>query len=65
MFQEEEYDFVSLKWGSFTRTWKAFQRRNFGPDTLKEFAFFVETHPDLFRKVTRRRAKFFLEIVLR
>ena len=65
MFQEEEYDFVTLKWSAFSNTWKAFERRNGGPDSLKEFAFFVENHPDLFRKVTRRRAKFFLEIVLR
>ena len=65
MEDQEEYDFVALKWSAFSNTWKAFKRRNGGPDTLKEFAFFVETHPNLFRKVTRRRAKFFLDIVLR
>ena len=43
MFEEEEIDFVTLKWSAFSNTWKAFERRNGGPDSLKEFAFLLKT----------------------
>ena len=62
---DDEVDFSTIKWGSFTRTWQSFRRRNGGPDTLHRFAILVERFPERFRKVTRRRAKFYMDVILK
>jgi hypothetical protein len=63
---DEEIDYSQLHWGSFTRSWRAFQRKNNGfPSTLAEYAHLVLQHPNNFRKVTRRRASFYLHVILK
>ena len=62
MQNENDDDDPVLSWDTLIASWKHFQRKYTGPDTLDEYARMVVQYPEPFRKVTRSRAQFYLDI---
>ena len=63
--EEEAIDFDKLKWGSFTKQMKDFQKKH--PNKvkdLKQFSEFVLKNPDEFIKRTADRARFYQNVIL-
>lgn len=62
---QPKIDFEKMKWGSFTKQFKAFKKEN--PDSdiddLGDFADFVISNPDKFRKTTLKRANFYKNVI--
>ena len=57
-------DFSKLKWGSFTKQEKAYERLHPGKArSLEQFAKLVEHHPKDFKKTTESRARFYLNVL--
>lgn len=60
-------DFEDLKWGSFTEQFNAYKRQY--PKTnikdLDEFASFVLAHPTKFKERTKKRARFYKNIIMK
>jgi hypothetical protein len=63
--EEPEYD--KLKWGSFTKQFNAYNKKNPKNElkNLKEFAQMVIANPDKFAKTTEKRARFYMNVILK
>ena len=58
--QKGQIDFGSLEWGSFTRT---AQNYGYKKTELRKFAQSVLAHPNKYKPITRRRARFYLSVI--
>jgi len=60
-------DFSKIKWGSFTRRFKAWKRRHphSKVDSLRAFAAHILAHPSRFSLRMRRKAIFYRNIILK
>jgi hypothetical protein len=63
--QQSNIDFDKIKWGSFTKQFQAFKRQepNSKIDNLDEFADFIISHPNNFKKTTLKRARFYKNVI--
>jgi hypothetical protein len=63
--EEPEYD--KLKWGSFTKQFNAYNKKHPKNElkNLKEFAQMVVANPDKFAKTTEKRARFYMNVILK
>lgn len=60
-------EYEKLKWGSFTKQFQAYLRKNPNSEIkdLKDFAQMVVANPDKFAKTTEKRARFYLNVILK
>jgi hypothetical protein len=56
--------FDKIKWGTFTKQFKKFKKLH--PNaTMEQFAKDVINHPEKYQKITEKRARFYMNIILR
>lgn len=53
-------DFQKLDWGSFT---KQAYNSGFKKNELMDYAQHVLAHPNRFREITKRRARFYINVI--
>jgi len=60
-------DWEDMNWGSFTAQFKRFKEEHphSGVDNLEEFAEMILEHPEDFRAATLKRARFYLNVILK
>jgi len=56
-------DYEHLKWGSFTKQFKAFKSSHPRVNSLEKFAEYVIRHKDKFHRKTLKRAYFYIDII--
>lgn len=56
----DKIDFQKLDWGSFT---KQAYHSGFKKDELMDYAQHVLAHPTRFREITKRRARFYINVI--
>lgn len=56
-------DFEHMHWGSFTKQFKAYQRKNPSIKSLDEFARHILANPSQFQATTKKRAGFYLHVI--
>jgi len=56
-------DYEHLNWGSFTKQFKAYHRKNPSIKSLDEFARHILANPSQFQATTRKRASFYLNVI--
>lgn len=65
MSTDNNIDFDDLQWGSFTRQFKAYQKKDPSVKSLKQFAKLVLKKNSRFHSITKRRASFYLNVILK
>ena len=60
---EGEPDYEDLDWGSFTKQFKNRKQRDI--KTLEDYAKYIEEHSDNFAPKTLKRARFYLNVILK
>ena len=63
----DDIDFDKIKWGSFTKQFNAFKRKNTGSGIkdLEDFADMILKNADDFTEKTKDRARFYLNVILK
>jgi len=58
-------NFERIHWGAFTKAFNTFKKRmpEEGIDDLHHFAHFVMENPEYFKKITQKRARFYINII--
>ena len=56
-------DYEHLKWGSFTKQFKAFKSSHPRVNSLEKFAEYIIRHKDKFHRKTLKRAYFYIDII--
>jgi len=60
---EHLIDFDKIKWGSFTKDLKKFNKNNNTNYNLSEFAHLIVANPDEFKPLQKKRAHFYINIL--
>jgi hypothetical protein len=58
-------DFEDMKWGSFSKQLKAYNTQHKKKLNLKKFAMMVLANPNKFQERTKKRARFYLNVILK